>query len=152
MEWISEVMKLSTKARYGARLMISLARHYGQGSVFLREIAREEEISEKYLSLIILALKGAGLVNSARGANGGYTLAKPPSQITLRRIIEVFEGRCLVDCLTNPSSCPRAHLCASRDVLVLLEGKISETLEAINLEQLVEVHRRKAEADLMNHI
>jgi Rrf2 family cysteine metabolism transcriptional repressor len=132
--------------------MISLARHYGQGPVFLREIAHEEDISEKYLSLIILSLKGAGLVNSTRGANGGYALARPPSQITLRQIIEVFEGRCLVDCLKNPSSCPRVHLCASRDVWALLEGKISEILESVSLEQMVQVHRRKTEENVMNNI
>ncbi len=145
-------MKLSTRARYGARLMIFLARHYGQGSVFLREIAQEEDISEKYLSLIILSLKGAGLVNSARGANGGYSLAKPPSQINLRQIVEVFEGKCIVDCLKNPSSCPRASVCASRDVWSLLGEKISETLESVSLEQLVQVHRRKTEENVMNNI
>ena len=132
--------------------MLSLALRYGQGSIFLREIAKEEDISEKYLSLIILALKGAGLVNSTRGANGGYTLAKPPSQITLRQAIEVFEGKCLVDCLKNPSSCPRVHLCASRDVWALLEAKLSETLESINLEQLIQVHRRKTEENVMSNI
>jgi len=132
--------------------MISLARHYGHGSVFLREIAQEEDISEKYLSLIILSLRSADLVNSTRGAKGGYTLSRPPAQITLRQIIEVFEGKCLVDCLKNPASCPRVYRCASRDVWALLEGKIFETLESINLEQMVEAHRRKTEENVMNNI
>ena len=60
-------MKLSTRSRYGVRLMLALARSYGQGPLYLKDIARLEEISEKYLSLIIIPLKGVGLVNSTRG-------------------------------------------------------------------------------------
>ena len=69
-------MKLSTRARYGVRLMLALAKNYGQGSVFLREVAKSEEISEKYLSQIIIPLRGTGLVSSSRGVHGGYTLSK----------------------------------------------------------------------------
>ena len=71
-------MKLSAKVRYGVRMMLSLARHYGNGSVYLREIAKAEEISEKYLSLIVIPLKGIGLVKSIRGAHGGYAWQAPP--------------------------------------------------------------------------
>ncbi|MFA5284396.1 MAG: Rrf2 family transcriptional regulator, partial [Smithellaceae bacterium] len=97
-------MKLSTRTRYGVRLMTVLAQNYGKGPVFLKDIAKGENISEKYLSLIIIPLRGVGLINSVRGAHGGYNLSKEPSQITLKEIVDVLEGDCsLVDCVKNPS-------------------------------------------------
>jgi Rrf2 family protein len=138
-------MKLSTRARYGVRLMLTLARHYGQGTLYLRDVAKSEEISEKYLGQIIIPLRGAGLVNSSRGVHGGYTLARSPAEITLRQIVEPLEGDCLVDCVKNPSACSRVPTCASRDVWALLGGKITETLDAITLEQLVRMNQDKAE-------
>jgi len=139
-------MKLSTRTRYGMRLMLALARNYGQGLVFLKDVAKGEDISEKYLSQIIIPLRGAGLVSSSRGAHGGYALAKSPAEITLRQIVEPLEGDCLVDCVNNPAACRRVLTCASRDVWTLLGGKISETLNGITLEQLL--HRDK---DKMEH-
>ena len=122
-------MKLSTRSRYGVRLMLDLALNSTKGSVFLKDIAKEEEISEKYLSLIIIPLKAAGLVNSMRGAHGGYTLAKPASDITLKEIVDVLEGdTCLVDCVKNPSACSRSDTCASRDLWTILSDNISQTL------------------------
>lgn len=141
-------MKLSTRSRYGLRLMLVLARNYGKGNTFLKDIAREEEISEKYLSLIIIPLKGVGLINSVRGSSGGYALAKAPSQITLKNIVDVFEGDCLVDCVNNPNACQRVSTCASRDIWTLLGGKISETLSSITLEQLVVMNNEKKEQAL----
>jgi Rrf2 family protein len=141
-------MKLSTRARYGVRLMLALARSYGQGSVYLKDVAKGEEISEKYLSQIIIPLRSAGLVNSTRGAHGGYMLSKPPAEITLKQIVDPLEGDCLVDCVKNPSACPRVLTCASRDVWALLGGRISETLDGITLEHLVLMNREKSEQAL----
>lgn len=138
-------MKLSTRSRYGLRLMLALAKNYGKGNIFLKDIAHEEEISEKYLSLIIIPLKGVGLVNSVRGASGGYTLSQDPSQITLKDIVDVLEGNCLVDCLKDPKACARVSTCASHDIWAMLGGKISETLSAITLEQLVLMNKEKME-------
>jgi len=127
------------------RLMLALARNYGNGNTFLKDIAREEEISEKYLSLIIIPLRGVGLVHSARGSSGGYTLAREPSKITLKDIVDVLEGDCLVDCLKDPKACSKVSTCASRDIWALLGGKISETLSSITLEQLVLMNKEKME-------
>lgn len=138
-------MKLSTRARYGVRLMLALAQNYGKEPVYLKDIARQEEISEKYLSLIIMPLRGIGLVNSVRGAYGGYNLAKDPSQITLKEIVDVLEGDCsLVDCVKDPSSCPRVSTCVSHDVWAAIGGKISDTLSSITLEMMVRMDREKA--------
>lgn len=145
-------MKLSTRSRYGVRLMLSLARSYGQGPLFLKDIAKTEEISEKYLSLIIIPLRGVGLVSSTRGAHGGYTLARPPEKITLKEIVDVLEGNCIVDCIKDPTACSRVETCASRDIWKLLEGRISETLEGITLQQLVALNREKAEKNIAHNI
>ena len=125
--------------------MLALARNYGKGNTFLKDIAHDEEISEKYLSLIIIPLRGVGLVHSARGSSGGYTLAREPSKITLKDIVDVLEGDCLVDCLKDPNACSKVSTCASRDIWALLGGKISETLSSITLEQLVLMNKEKME-------
>jgi Rrf2 family protein len=137
-------MKLSTRSRYGVRLMLDLALNTNKGSVYLKDIAREEDISEKYLSLIIIPLKAAGLVNSIRGAHGGYTLAKPPSEITLKEIVDILEGgTCLVDCVKDPSACPRSDTCVSRDLWTMLSDGISKTLGSFTLENLVRMSKDK---------
>ena len=145
-------MKLSTRTRYGMRLMLALARNYGQGFVFLKDVAKGEDISEKYLSQIIIPLRGAGLVSSSRGVHGGYTLARSPAEITLRQIVEPLEGDCLVDCVNSPAACPRVLTCASRDVWTLLGGKISETLSGITLEQLLHRDQDKVEQSTSQNI
>jgi Rrf2 family cysteine metabolism transcriptional repressor len=79
-------MKLSTRARYGMRIMLTLAVHYGKGPMCLKDIAGAEEISEKYLSLLVIPLRHAGLIHSIRGAYGGYTLEKPFCMSPVRRV------------------------------------------------------------------
>ena len=101
-------MKLSTRSRYGTRLMFELARHYGQGTILLKEICQRQGISEKYLSNLIVHLKGTGLVQSVRGAHGGYMLAKHPSQISIKHIVDVLEGNTtMVECVDNKNICKR---------------------------------------------
>ena len=140
-------MKLSTKGRYGIRLMVDLALHHGEGQILLKDIAERQEISEKYLWQLIPPLKNAGLLSSTRGAHGGYMLTKPPAQITLKDIVIAVEGSmCLVDCVDNPSVCSRADTCASRDVWCEISEKILQALEAITLEKLVEQQQRKTKA------
>ena len=140
-------MKLSTKGRYGVRLMVDLALRYGEGPILLKDIAERQEISEKYLWQLISPLKNAGLINSTRGAHGGYNLAKPPAQITLKEIVLPLEGSmCLVECVDNPSLCSRANTCVSRDVWHEVSEKILQTLESVTLENLVEKQKHKVEA------
>jgi Rrf2 family protein len=146
-------MKLSTRARYGVRLMVELALNYGKGPVYLKDIAKGQNISGKYLSLIIIPLRRVGLVNSNRGAYGGYSLAKEPSQISMKEIVDVLEGDCsLVNCVKDPSTCPRVPICASHDIWAIIGGKISETLNSITLDMLVKMNREKADKAMMHNI
>ena len=138
-------MKLSTKTRYGVRLMVELGLNYGKKPIFLKDIAKAEIISEKYLSLIIIPLRGIGLISSVRGVHGGYNLAKEPSQITLKEIVTVLEGDCsLVHCVKSPTSCSRVPICASHDIWMIIYEKISEILSSITLDMLVKINQKKS--------
>ncbi|MGD0276704.1 MAG: Rrf2 family transcriptional regulator [Syntrophales bacterium] len=146
-------MKISSRTRYGVRLMLSLAEKYNKGPIVLKDIAREQDISEKYLSLIVIPLKSAGLIHSSRGAYGGYLLAREPSKISLKEIVDVLEGEtCLVTCVKDSSVCSRVPTCATRDVWTILGEKISETLNSITLDHLVQMYHDKEQNIAMSNI
>ncbi|NCO24655.1 MAG: hypothetical protein COZ07_02950 [Candidatus Infernicultor aquiphilus] len=136
-------MRLSTRARYGTRFMLELALNFDQGNIFLKDIAKKEEISEKYLSQLVIPLKASGLISSSRGAHGGYRLAKSLSQITLKDIIQVLEGNLsLVECVKNPSVCSRVSKCVTRDIWEKLDETISGVLSSVTLEDLVNLQNK----------
>lgn len=85
-------MKVSQKGLYALQAMMMLARRYNEGAIRIRDIAYEEELPEKFLELILLELKRARLVESERGAKGGYQLRRPPEQIRLAEIIRLIDG------------------------------------------------------------
>ncbi len=137
-------MRLSTRGRYGVRLMIDLALHDGNGPVMLKEISKRQGISQKYLWNLINPLKSAGLVKSTRGAHGGFTLARDPSGISVTDILQVLEGSlCLVDCVENPSACEKSTNCVARDIWCLASGNLRQTLASVTLAQLMEKQRGK---------
>jgi Rrf2 family protein len=137
-------MKLSTRTRYGVRLMAALASEYSSKPLFLKDIAAMEEISEKYLSLIVIPLRASGLIKSLRGAHGGYSLAKDPREITLYNIVEALEGEiCLVRCVKQPALCNRAAICPTRDTWSVLGDKIKENLNEITLTELIKQKKEK---------
>ncbi|MCD4779749.1 MAG: Rrf2 family transcriptional regulator [Candidatus Omnitrophica bacterium] len=140
-------MKLSTKGRYGSRLMLDLARHQARGPVLLRDIAGRQSISEKYLWQLIPPLKRAGLVNSTRGAHGGYRLARQPKEITLYDIIVELEGPLnLVDCVDQPDQCEQFDLCVTREVWHELARVMKEKLQNITLADLLERYHNRLNA------
>jgi len=137
-------MKLSTRGRYGVRLMLDLALHYGEGPILLKDIAGRQGISEKYLWQLINPLKTVGLIGSTRGAHGGYVLARPPEEISLKEIVRVLEGSlCLVDCVENPAVCDRSQTCTSRDIWSEASNQISQILESMTLDKMVVKQRTK---------
>ena len=138
-------MKLSTKIRYGARAMLELASHYGEGPIELKEIARSQDISIKYLEQVIIPLRTAGLVKSARGAKGGYSLARSPSEICLFDVVETLEGPLiLVDCIKDAKVCKRSPSCVTRDIWGDVSAAFQRVLKAITLEEMV---RRRIEKE-----
>ena len=138
------MLKLSTKGRYGTRLMLDLALESGNGPILLKDIAKRQDISEGYLEHIIRSLKVAGLIVSNRGAHGGYRLTKEPSQITLKTIIEALEGPVTPsECVSTPSICQRSCSCTSHDIWKELEEKFSDILNKITLQHMVEKENQK---------
>ena len=85
-------MRISQKGLYALQAMMMLARHYNQGAIRIRDVAYEEGLPEKFLELILLELKNARMVESARGAKGGYHLRRPPNEIHLSEIIRLIDG------------------------------------------------------------
>lgn len=137
-------MKLSTRGRYGVRFMFDLAAHYGEGPIFLKDIAQRQGISEKYLWHLVTPLKSAGLITTVRGAKGGYYLSRSPQDINLMDVVKVLEGPiCFVDCVENSSLCDRAEGCISREVWGEVSHKVDEILSGITLENLMERQRSK---------
>ena len=148
-------MKLSTKGRYGLRAMMDLAAHETVGApVLLSDIAKRQGISEKYLEQIFTTLRTTGLVRTVRGRKGGFLLTGSPKELTAGAIISALEGSCkLVECVSKPDICTKAHTCAARDVWCLLESKIEEVQNGFTLEQLVLMQKDKSLSDtLMYHI
>ncbi len=134
-------MILSTRSRYGARLLFELAYNYGQGPVMLGDIAHRQNISEKYLSKIVLQLKSAGLINSHRGTNGGYELAKEPSLINMKEVVEVLEGGFTVaDC----KGCKISRRCPTTAIWERLDRAIKITLEEETLDKMVVDYKLKS--------
>lgn len=142
-------MKMSTKGRYGLRAMMDLAANQKNDvPVFLSDVAKRQEISEKYLEQIFTALRAAGLVRTVRGRKGGFLLSRPPEQITAGAVITALEGPCrLVDCVDKPNVCPRSATCASRDVWTLLGGKMDEFLSGFTLDHLARMQEEKSGKD-----
>ena len=140
-------MKLSTKGRDAMRAMLDLAKHYGDGLVLLKDVAKREAISERYLEHLFLTLKAAGLVNSVRGAKGGFTLSRPPSEIKLMEIMLICEGQMsLVECVTDSEMCARVPRCATRDVWTELKNALEGVLGSMTLEDLVKRQSAKEQS------
>lgn len=140
------MIKLSTKGRYGTRLMLNLALHYTEGkeAVVLKSISKEEDLSIRYLEQIIIPLKIHKLVRSVRGAGGGYTLAKQPSKITVCEIIEVLEGSCsLVDCVDDEEYCERVTECAAHVIWTEASELLKTYLESKTLKDLVIIAKKR---------
>ena len=133
------LMKISTKGRYALRLMIDLAQHDAAGYIPLRDISKRQEVSAKYLEQIVVQLSRAGLVTSTRGAQGGYQLARHPSEYTVGEILRLTEGSLApVACLAHdPVECPRAEDCITLGFWRGLYDVVNQYVDSVTLEELV---------------
>jgi Rrf2 family protein len=130
-------MKLSTRSRYGTRLMVDMAQHYNQGPIQLGDIAKRQDISVKYLEQIIIPLKKAHYIESIRGPKGGHILTKPPEEITVAEIVALLEeGASLTDCSEKAEVCERADFCPTRLVWKEAAEAMFDKLQSITLADL----------------
>lgn len=142
------MIKLSTRGRYGTRVLLDLALRQTKGEpIPLKEIAQRQEISLQYLEHLITPLIAAGMVKSSRGARGGVQLAKPPCEIELIEVVETLEGSIVpVDCIDSPEVCPRSKLCATRDIWAEVKEAIDKVLKSTTLQDLVECQKKKEQS------
>ena len=138
-------MKLTTKTRYAARALTQLAS--ATAPITVHQLAECQDISEKYLESIMKALHSAGLVKATRGTRGGHELAKPAESITLCDVFEALEGPLRpVECVDDPTRCPRAGTCPTRDIWVQLKELILGFFEQTTLQQLAQRYEVKVSA------
>ena len=125
------------------RLMVELGLAYEGKPVSLRDIAKRQEISEKYLEQIVTRLGKAGLVKSTRGAQGGYRLEREPSQITVGDILRVTEGSLTPVACLDDDECPRRERCVTYSVWSRVLDAVTKVVDQITLQELVDDYRRK---------
>ena len=133
-------MKISTRGRYALRMMLDIARHDGENTpVSLASVAERTGISHGYLEQVALALRSARLVRGVAGRHGGYKLAVPARDISIRAIIEATIGPiCVVDCIEEPEACLRSEDCECRVVYALINRRIGDVLDEFTLGDLAD--------------
>ncbi len=131
-------MKISTKGRYALRVMIDLAVNYNGNYITIKDIAKRQEITNKYLEQIVALLNKAGFLESARGNTGGYKLAKEPKYYIIGDILRVAEGDLApIYCLTENGECTRKENCKTHSFWRGLDKVITEYIDSKTLEDLI---------------
>lgn len=133
-------MKISTKGQYGLEALVDLALHVSEGPVSLKKIAERCGLSEAYILQIFLVLRRAGVVSSVRGVQGGYVLAKSPSDISVKEVLEALEGplvpvSCIIKDCKNP--CSRFEMCVTRTLWEKIAARVSELSVSITIMDLM---------------
>ena len=131
-------MMISTKGRYALRFLVDVAEHQGDGFVPLKDVAVRQEISEKYLEIVVKELVKGGLLSAMRGKGGGYRLNRPPEEYNVRSILELMEGPLApVVCLEpGQNACPRSKDCRTLPLWQGLDKVISDYLARFTLADL----------------
>ena len=134
-------MRITTLAEYGVICALHLARRVADGPVTGREIATSERLPPDYVEQILLRLRRQGIVRSTRGAHGGYELARPAADISIRDVIEASETTTFdLHCVSHPigeERCGSSHNCSIRPVWMLLQRRIEDVLEGVRLSDLL---------------
>jgi len=131
-------MRLTTKGRYGMRLILDIAQHQTDGPVSMSETSLRQDISLKYLERLVGELQRAGLVKSIRGRVGGHMLAQPPEKITVGDVVRALEGESAqLACSNNRLVCPRSVHCLTRSIWVAADQAMFEKLDSISVQDIL---------------
>jgi len=138
-------MKISTKGRYALRMMLDLAQHKNDGYIALKDIAKRQNISKKYLEQIVPLLNNSNVLMTSRGFQGGYMLAQSPEKYTVGDILRITEGSIApVACLDHtPNLCERCEHCETLDVWNGLNAVINQYLDNITLQDIIDKNQNK---------
>ncbi|HOL22673.1 MAG TPA: Rrf2 family transcriptional regulator [bacterium] len=138
-------MRFSTRTRYGVRALIDLGLYYKGKPVLVKEIARRQGVSERYLEHIMLSLKKAGFLRSIKGGKGGYEFLREPEEIRLREVVEVLEGTLVpVECVERKEICERSKNCVARELWSSIRDEVLKLLDRITLKELIEKQKGKS--------
>ncbi len=145
-------MRLSTKGRYGLRVMLDMVLHKDDEWLSVNDISRRQDISFPYVEQLVVKLRNAGLVESTRGPHGGYRLAKPASEISAGAVLRIVEGSLeVVFCAgleKNAQECKRAGECATQLLWTKVSQQMAQLLDSISLEELVKWEKELKEKNL----
>jgi Rrf2 family protein len=146
-------MKISTKGRYGLRILLDLAIHDSGSPRLIRDIAQSQQISEKYISRLIIALRKGGMVRSIRGARGGFRLKTDPKEITLLDVVEAMEGPlAIVDCVRTPAKCCRIESCPTRSIWNDINTGIRDNMRQVTLQDIIDNYKKlNAEQGILDY-
>lgn len=146
-------MKISTKGRYGLRILLDLAIHDSGSPRLIRDIAQSQQISEKYISRLIIALRKGGMVRSIRGARGGFRLKKELKEITLLDVVEAMEGPlAIVDCVRAPAKCCRIESCPTRSIWNDINTGIRDNMRQVTLQDIIDNYKKlNAEQGILDY-
>ena len=136
-------MKLSKRSEYRLKALIELAAYYGQGVVTVPQIAEKHHISVKFLELILLDLRRAGILHSRQGMHGGYYLAVSPEHITIGQVVRILDGtiapiRCVSKMSYERCTCPDEEVCELRLIMLKVRNAIADVLDNISLADVVQ--------------
>ena len=137
-------MKISTKGRYALRLMLDLAMHHDGSFIPLKAVSQRQNISDKYLEQIVHLLSKGGLVQSARGAQGGYRLTREPELYSVGEILRLVEGSLVpVACLECGANCEHTEECMTIDLYKRMQKAIDDIVDGTTLVDLIKEHEAK---------
>jgi len=146
-------MKFSSRAIYGMRAMLALARTHGQGSTFLKDIVERENLPGTYLEQLMVPLRKAGIVQGVRGAKGGYTLTRPPSELSVLAILEALEGPLtLADCPGGSGCCGHPQACVLHELWEEGTEALNAIYQGVSLAALLERQQAKESEPSLNYM
>jgi Rrf2 family cysteine metabolism transcriptional repressor len=142
-------MKVSTRGEYGVRAMVTLAKNHGQGPMSIAAMSKASGVPMPDLEQLIGPLRRAGLVESKRGAHGGYRLTREPSQVGVGEVFRVMEGpvapmECVSEDVTE-QTCPLIEGCETRPVWLRMRDAIVESIDSVTLQDLITQSPRRGQ-------
>ena len=145
-------MKFSTRALYGMRAILALARTHGRGSTFLKDLAGQENLPGTYLEQLMVPLRKADIVQAVRGARGGYTLSRHPAEISVLSILEALEGPLnLAECPAVSGCCGNPEVCALRELWNDGSQALKDTYRGVSLAHLLKRQEEKEAAQSLTY-
>jgi Rrf2 family protein len=134
-------MKVNTKVRYGLRIMIELGLHKGKGGMFQKDIANNQQLSEKYLDPLIASLKASGLIINVKGKKSGYMLNKPMNEITIYDIYRSFEPELsIIHCTNKPVTCFISRICVANEFWQGMNDTMTKYMIKTTLQDVIKKH------------